>query len=141
MTAPIGTTGQGSTVVLDGVSACVRSMTLPTFSMDSIDASCLNDTGFMKKIAADLTDAGTVQVTSVFPLTGSPVIPSGDPKTITVTLPATGESETGGILAGSGFISECTMPSVEIGGLLEQTITFTFDGVTGPTWTVATSTP
>lgn len=132
----LGTTGQGTTVSLSGGSACVRSLTLPTWSMDSIDASCLSDTGYMKKIAADLVDAGTVQVTSVFGLEGTPVVPDGTEETITITLPSAGT--TGGILTGSGFISECTLPSIEIGGLLEQTITFTFDGVTGPTWTAGT---
>jgi hypothetical protein len=101
--------------------------------MDSIDSSCLADTGFMKKIAADLVDAGTVQVTTVFEPTDAPNTPTGAQDTITITLPTAGAS--GGILTGSGFISEATLPSVEIGGLLEQTFTFTFDGETGPTFT------
>ena len=134
-----GFTGQGTTVALTtgGSVACVRSLTLPTWSMDSIDASCLSDTGFMKKIAADLVDAGTVQVTAVFEPTDEPFTPTGDSDTITITLPSAGA--TGGILTGTGFISECTLPSVEIGGLLEQTFTFTFDGETGPTYTAGTA--
>ena len=94
--------------------------------MDSIDASCLSDTGFMKKIAADLVDAGTVQVTAVFEPTDEPFTVDGAQDTLTVTLPSAGA--TSGILSGTGFISECTLPSIEIGGLLEQTFTFTFDG-------------
>ena len=101
--------------------------------MESIDASCLSDTGYMKKIAADLVDAGTVQVTAVFEPTDVPFTPDGSSDTITITLPVA--STTGGILTGTGFISEATLPSVEIGGLLEQTFTFTFDGETGPTFT------
>ena len=134
-----GFTGQGTTVALTtgGSVACVRSLTLPTWSMDSIDASCLSDTGYMKKIAADLVDAGTVQVTAVFEPTDSPFTPDGVSDTITITLPSAGA--TGGILTGTGFISECTLPSVEIGGLLEQTFTFTFDGETGPTYTAGTA--
>ena len=134
-----GTTGQGTTVALtnDGTVACVRSLTLPTWSMDSIDASCLVDTGFTKKIAADLTDAGTVQVTAVFPLDGTPYAPDGDQDTITITFPTAGAS--GGVLTGTGFISEVTLPSVEVGGLLEQTFTFTFDGATGPSWTAGSA--
>ena len=136
----IGTTGQGTTVSMTGggSTACVRSVTLPTWSMESIDASCLSDEGFMKKIAADLCDAGSVQVTSVFPVDGSASEPSGDEDTITITLPAVSSTGTGGILTGTGFISEVTLPSIEIGGLLEQTITFTFDGVTGPAFTAGT---
>jgi len=134
-----GFTGQGTTVAFTaaGSVSCVRSITLPTWSMESIDASCLSDTGFMKKIAADLVDAGTVQLTVVFEPTDEPYAPDGTQDTVTVTLPTAGA--TSGILTGTGFISECTLPSVEIGGLLEQTVTFTFDGETGPTFTAGTA--
>ena len=129
-----GFTGQGTTVTLTsgGEVGCVRSITLPTWSMDSIDASCLSDTGFMKKIKADLIDAGTVQVTAVFEL-GDTEFTVGSSDTLNIVLPD------GGILAGTGFISECTLPSIEIGGLLEQTFTFTFDGQTGPGYTVGSA--
>ncbi len=134
-----GITGQGTTVALSGGGnvACIRSITLPTWSMDAIDASCLSDTGFMKKITADLVDGGNVQCTVVFGPTDSPFAPAaGASDTITVTLPAPeGQGSTGGILTGTGFVSECTLPSMEIGGLLEQSFTFTFDGETGPTYT------
>jgi len=105
--------------------------------MDSIDASCLSDTGFMKKIAADLVDAGSVQVTAVFGLEDEPFTVDGVTDTITITLPSAGT--TGGILTGTGWVSEVTLPSVEIGSLLEQTFTFTFDGETGPTYTAGTA--
>lgn len=132
-------TGQGTTVALTtgGSVACVRSITLPTWSMESIDSSCLNDTGYMKKIAADLVDAGTVSVTCVFDLTDEPFSVDGTTDTITITLPTAGA--TSGILTGTGFVSEATLPSIEIGGLLEQTFVFTFDGDTGPTYTAGTA--
>lgn len=132
-------TGQGTTVALTtgGSVTCARSITLPEWSMETIDASCLSDTGFMKKIAADLTDGGEVQVTVVFELDDEPFAPSGTQDTITVTLPSAGT--TGGILTGTGFVTSCTLPSVEIGGLLEQSFTFTFDGITGPTYTAGTA--
>ena len=135
MPLPTGTTGQGTTVSLTtgGSVACVRSITMPSFSIDAIDASCLSDTGFMKKISADLVDGGTVQVTAVFPLGGDIATVNGDQDTITVTLPD------GGALSGSGFVSEATLPSVEIGGLLESTLTFTFDGMTGPTYSAGSA--
>jgi len=133
-----GLTGQGTTVALTtgGSVACVRSLTLPTWSMESIDASCLSDTGFMKKIAADLVDGGSVEVVAVFEASDTPYAPDGVTDTITITLPSAGA--TGGILTGTGFISDCTLPSVEIGGLLVQSFTFVFDGETGPTYTPGT---
>ena len=75
-------------------------------------------------------------MTAVFDTTSAPYTPDGIQDTITVTLPvAPGTGGTGGILTGTGFISECTLPSAETGGLMEQTITFVFDGDTGPTFT------
>ena len=91
---------------------------------------------FSKKIVGDLVDAGTVQITCVMELDDSPFTPDGVNDTITITFPTAGS--TSGTLSGTGFISECTLPSIEIGGLLEQTITFVFDGETGPDYTAGT---
>ncbi len=121
-----GQTGQGSTVSLGSTIGCVRSVTLPTFSMDSIDASCLDDTGFMKKIAADLTDGGELQVVAAYG--GASAVVDGAQITATVTFPD------GGNLSGTGFISAVDHGSLETGGLMETTTTFTFDGDTGPTY-------
>lgn len=125
-----GSTGQGSSVVYSGNVACVRSITLPSFSMESIDASCISDTGFMKKISADLKDAGEIQVVAAYD--GAMQDLSGDQETITVTFPD------GGSLSGTGFISGSDHGSLEIGGLMEVTTTFTFDGDTGPAYTAPT---
>lgn len=143
-----GATGQNTTVAFTGLGsiACVRSISLPEFSLESIDASCLDGgnappgTGvvaeFTKKIPGQLVDAGEVQITMVFALDDDPHIPNGLVDTITVTLPTAGS--TSATLTGTGFVSSCQMPSVEINGLLEQTITFVFDGATGPTYTAGT---
>lgn len=135
-----GSTGQGTTVAFSvaGTQACVRSITLPEWSLESIDASCLNDVGFMKKISGDLVDPGTVEVVVVFELDDDFTVPDGTDETLTITFPTAGA--TPGTLVGSGFVSSVSLPSVEINGLLEQTITFTFDGETGPAWTAGTIT-
>ena len=124
-----GQTGQGSTVTIASAVGCVRSVTLPTFSMDSIDASCLSDTGFMKKISADLSDAGEVQIVAAYG--GASQELTGEQETITITF---GD---GGSLSGTGFISAVDHGSLETGGLMEITTTFTFDGDTGPAYTAA----
>ena len=134
MTAPLGTTGQGTSVTLDGVSSCVRSVQLPTWTMEMIDAPCLDDTGFMKKIPADLIDGGSVSVTSTFGTDGTMATPSDTQITISVVMPGV-DGAAGATLSGTGCISECTGPSAEIGTLMEQTVTFTFDGEVGPTFT------
>jgi hypothetical protein len=124
-----GQTGQGSTVTIASAVGCVRSVTLPTFSMDSIDASCLSDTGFMKKISADLSDAGEVQIVAAYG--GASQELTGEQETITITF---GD---GGSLSGTGFISAVDHGSLETGGLMETTTTFTFDGDTGPAYSAA----
>ena len=135
-----GTTGQTTTVAFAtlGSVGCLRSITLPEWSMESIDASCLSDSGFMKKIAGDLVDAGEVSMTILFELTDDleQYIPDGAQDTITITFPNAGT--TSGILSGTGFVTSATAPDMAINQLLEQTITFTFDGETGPAYTAGT---
>jgi hypothetical protein len=145
-----GATSQGTTVAFTtiGTIACVRSISLPEFSLEAIEASCLSSSGannppgtgvvaeFTKKLPGQLVDAGEISITMVFALDDEPEIPNGLIDTVTVTLPSAGSS--GGILTGTGFVSSCQMPSLEPNGLLEQTITFVFDGGTGPTYTAGT---
>lgn len=132
-----GSTGQGTTVSFTtaGAIACLRSLTLPEWSMEEIESSCISDTGFGKKIVGDLVDAGNISFTAVFGLDDSPLTPDGVNDTITITFPIPDGGTTGAVLTGTGFISSCKLPDVEINGLLEQEVTFTFDGETGPTWT------
>jgi len=140
-------TGQNTTVSFSGLGtiSCVRSISLPEFSLESVDASCLDDSTpnsppgtsvnaeFTKKIPGMLVDAGECQITMVFAPGDSFHIPNGLQDTITVTLPAALNAGSGQALSGTGFVSSCQAPSVELNGLLEQTITFVFDGDTGPT--------
>ena len=118
-----GQTGSGTTVSGFGPSGCVRSITLPTFSIESIDASCLEDTGFMKKLPSNLIDGGQCTVTGIF---NTPVAPSPAQVNATITFP------NGSSISGSGFVSEVDNGAAEIGSLMEQTVTFVFDGDTPP---------
>lgn len=130
---------QGTTVTmtLTGAIGCVRSVSLPEFSLEAIDASCLDDTagGFMKKLSGGLVDAGEVQVT--FVSVGSPPIPDGKVDTLTIVVPSVPAANSNGThsgytLTGTGFVSSSSGGSLEINGLMEHTVTFVFDGVTGP---------
>jgi hypothetical protein len=133
---------QGTTVTLTngGAVGCVRSVSLPEFSLEAIDASCLEDAvgGFMKKLAGGLIDAGEVQVTYVS--VGAPDVPDGEQDTLTIVVPAVtaGTTPSNGTMAtytisGTGFISSASGGSLEINGLMENSFTFVFDGDTGPT--------
>lgn len=131
---------QGTTVTLTtgGAIGCVRSVSLPEFSIEAIDASCLTDSvgGFMKKLSGGLIDGGEVQVTYVS--TGAPVTPDGSQDTLTIAVPAASALSSNGsgasyTLSGTGFISSASGGSLEINGLMENSFTFVFDGDTGPT--------
>jgi len=133
-----GSTAQGITVTVGSAIGCVRSVTLPEFSLEAIDASCLEDAygGFMKKLSGGLIDAGEVQVTYVS--TGAPLTVSGEQQTCTIVIPAASSSTSNGTqagytLTGTGFISSASGGSLEINGLMENSVTFVFDGDTGPT--------
>ena len=131
---------QGTTVTLTagGAIGCVRSVSLPEFSLEAIDASCLEDTagGFMKKLSGGLIDAGEVQVT--FVSVGAPTVPDGAQDTLTITVPAASAltsngTQAGYTITGTGFVSSSSGGSLEINGLMENSLTFVFDGDTGPT--------
>ena len=133
---------QGTTVTLTtgGAVGCVRSVSLPEFSLEAIDASCLEDAagGFMKKLAGGLIDGGEVQVTYVS--VDAPDVPDGNQDTITIvvpqvtgTPPGTNGTQAGYTMSGTGFISSTSGGSLEINGLMENSFTFVFDGDTGPT--------
>ena len=130
---------QGTTVTLTtgGAIGCVRSVSLPEFSLEAIDASCLTDTagGFMKKLSGGLIDGGEVQVTYVS--TGAPVSPDGSQDTLTIAVPAAAAGSSNGTqsgytISGTGFVSSASGGSLEINGLMENSFTFVFDGDTGP---------
>ena len=131
---------QGTTVTLTtgGAVGCVRSVSLPEFSLEAIDASCLEDSvgGFMKKLSGGLIDAGEVQVTYVS--VGAPDVPDGSQDTLTIVVPAvvaasSNGTQSGYTITGTGFISSASGGSLEINGLMENSFTFVFDGDTGPT--------
>jgi hypothetical protein len=145
-----GMTGQGATAVLTaaGIVGCVRSITLPELSQDKVDASCLATIGFMKFIPGDLTDPGECQLELVFDgtydftLGGNAADPDGvvgNIDTLTVTFPVGHELNTSGaILAGTGFITNYSLPDLSTGNLAVVNVTFSFDGDIGPAFTPET---
>lgn len=137
--AYIGMTGQGITVAfttLSGGVGCARSIQLPEWVRDAIDASCLSTTDWMQFIPADLSDPGEVEITAVFDPDLTLPDP-GDLDDLTITFPAKPGSAVQATLEGNGFFSSVGFPSVTVNGLLELTIRFKLDGDTdgAPTYT------
>lgn len=133
--AYLGNTGQGGTVTLGttGAVGSIRSCKMPTWTMESIDASHLGSTGFAKKIPGDLTDPGEAVIEVIFDATIDIPTP-GTVETVTITLPIGAGLADPGDLTGTAFISITDMPNLAINELMVMTLTVTFDGDTGPTW-------
>lgn len=137
--AYVGDTGQGATISFSTTSdvGCVRSMDLPDWTMEKVDATCLDTTDFGRFVAGDLTDPGEITLTAVFDATNA--IPAdGVVETVTVTFPiGTSGNTTNATLVGSGFISRRKLPTLETNQLMELELTFAFDGdtLTPPTYT------
>lgn len=121
-------TGLGTTISFGGTGGCVRSVTLPEFSQEAIDVSCLDSTGFMEKIKAGLADPGEVSAVVLWEDDYTPPA-IGDDVSVTITLPDASN------FAGTGWVSGLSYGSAEVGSVIECTITVTFDGATGPTFT------
>jgi len=133
-----GMTGQGTTAVLTNgaIVGCVRSLTLPELTQDKIDASCLDTTGFMKYIAGDLTDPGECQMEIIFDPSFDFTGLVGATDTLTITFPIGDPANaTNATLAGTGFITSYSLPDLSTGNLAVVSVTFGFDGDTGPAFT------
>ena len=138
-------TGQGTTAVLtnNAITGCVRSIGLPDLSIDKIDASCLDSTGFMRYISSDLTDPGEVQLEIIFDPTfdfgadlgtGAGILGTTDTVTITFVKQNDG-SAAAASFTGTGFVTNYSLPDLSTGELAVVSVTFAFDGDTGPAWT------
>ena len=134
----LGDTGQGALLTLEdtGIIGCVRSMQLPEWVMEKIDASCLDTTGFMKYIPGDLVDPGEIVAEIIFDATVPVPVPDGVVETVTVEFPlGRAVNTTKAKLTGSAFITISGLPNMAINELMVLNITIAFDGGTGPIFT------
>lgn len=149
----LGDTGQGAVIILKDSSncsavdpkicmGCPRSIQLPELTMEAIDTTCLDDTGFMRRIPADVSDPGTIEATFVFDaaVTGpNSLFADGEQLCITIILPESRDATTApATLTATGFISSLGLPSLETSTLMEISITIQLDGGTGPILTTET---
>ena len=142
--AYLGDTGQGAVVKFIGNTiAMVRSMTLPDWVVDKIDASTLSSTGFMKYVPGDLADPGELQIELVFDPTEDLLALAGCGETILVEWPINPCRDLtpnlqNATLSGTGYVSTISYGNLALNELNTMTITFTYDGGTGPVFTPET---
>jgi hypothetical protein len=144
--AVTGDTGNGATLTLalfDGTTAIttaldVISITPAAITVGKIDASTLGTSGHREYFPDDLSDSGENTATFKYIAEGTkPTLPSAA-GTCTITMPLKAPSTTAGTITGTGFITSFTPPSLENGALQVGTISWAWDGDTGPTITAAT---
>lgn len=141
----LGDTGQGALFTMVGLSLVsrVKSIQLPEFTQEKIDATSLNTSGFMQYIAGDVIDPGEMTLELIFdpeddltPLT----VMGGCGEEVEVEFPKSPCRDTtigvnAATLAGTAIITSVAFPNLAVNELMMVTLTVAFDGGTGPTYT------
>lgn len=143
----LGDTGQGATIIIQDASdtsvqpcmGCPRSIQLPELTMESIDTTCLDSTGFMRRIPADVSDPGQIEATFVYDAAKSgatQLFTDGQQLDISIVFPPSRDTTTTpASFTASGFVSSLGLPSMESNTLMELTLSIQLDGADGPTLT------
>lgn len=139
-------TGAGATITFSSTTfaAKIRSIQLPTWTVDDLEKSTLDTTAYKEFVPSDLVDPGEVSVTCLFPTSLTlPTVAATVTETCTITFPlrkvasttTTSNETTAANIAGSGYFKSFQFPNLQLGNLQEATFVFKFDGDTGPTFT------
>lgn len=128
-------TGNGATLTRSGFTVDIVSISIGDQTIDTLDISLLSTTGFIEKIATDLADAGEFTVEYLFDATDADVTLGGAAESTTITWPVVGGSGTAATLAGTAIVTTKKFPDLMNNELQTASVTFTWDGVTGPAFT------
>jgi hypothetical protein len=129
--------GTGATVVF-GTStfeAHLLSVNGSDITRAVVDSTHMGTTGERTKIFGDLFDAGSFEMEIAFDPDADPPIGSAV-ETLTITFPKPADKANGAYVAGSAAITNWTW-GVPLEDKMTATVTVTWDGVTGPTWSVS----
>jgi hypothetical protein len=131
-------TGNGATLTRTGFTVDIVSISIGNQTIDMLDSSLLSSTGFAKKLAADLADAGTFTVEAQFDVADSDnaLALGGAAVSTTITFPGSGTRAT---LAGTAVLTDKKFPDLMNNEIMVASFTFTWDGATGPTFTAQTA--
>jgi len=128
-------TGIGGAFTFSGLTGTPIEITPGSQTIDTIDISDLATTGHAEKLAADLIDAGEAAIRFQFDPTQTFPTVGGVAASLTLTWPTQNTSAT---YIGTAILTSFEYPALALSTLQEGTASFTFDGVTGPTWTQGT---
>ncbi len=111
----------------------VRSIGGLEVSCEALDDTSLDSTGYEETISSDLKTVGPMELECYWGFDED--LPDvGDTGSISVTLPQQGAASAGTI-AGTGYISSVSTPTLSPNERTVGTLVWAFDGKTGPTWT------
>jgi hypothetical protein len=125
-------TGNGATITRSGFTVDIRSISIGSQTIDLLDVSHLLSTGHAKKIAADLSEAGSFTVEVLFDAVDTDITLGGAAASTTITFPGTGTRAT---LVGTAILTDKKLPDLMNNEVMVASYTFSWDGVTGPTFT------
>ena len=151
-----GDTGNGATLTAsavkqaDGTTAdtavqsffdnlTVKRIEFPEESLERIECSHLGTTEHRSYIPSDLTDPPQVNVTANFETTEQTPFVGQVLGTLTVTFPQRAGETAPATYAGTAYVGAITRPTLANGEIQEIQLRLDFDGVTGPTFTPATT--
>lgn len=135
----IGGPGQGLTLALDVDTTLSRldSVQLPSWVTEQVDFTGLSELDWFQFIGATLQNGGEFRSEHFFNTEiAVPTLRVVQVATITFAK-QTPANATGGILSGTGFLTEVGWPNADTGQPLMQSLAFAFDGGAGgtvPTW-------
>ena len=133
-----GDTGNGATVTRSGFSGDIISISFGNQTLEALDKSTLGDSTFMKKLAASLADAGAVTLEILSDAAVALPALGGAGITTTFTWPLQTGETTAANIAGTAFVTDRKYPDFQNNVVQNSSITFTWDGETGPTFTAST---
>lgn len=130
-------TGNGATFTRSGYTVDIVSIEVGEETIDVLDVSLLSTTGYMEKIAADLADAGTFSITLRVDAADAAVAVGGAAVSSVITWPLQSGESTAANITGTAIFTGKGSVTFSNNELQERTDTFTWDGVTGPTFTAS----
>lgn len=130
-------TGNGASFTKSGFTRDIVSISIGEQTIDMLDVSLLSSTGYMKKIAADLADAGTFTIEVLADGADAASTLGGAAATSTITWPLQSGESTAADIEGTAVLSGYKPPDFMNNELQTEQYTFTWDGATGPTFTAS----
>lgn len=131
-------TGKGTTAILNTQSIaaplCITGMSTAEWSSPPLEKICLESDN-VEKIPGDIFDANSLTVNFLVDPDHLPDL--DDAGLLTIVLPLRAGQSQAASLAGTGFITEINRGELALNTLVAGSLTWTWDGDTGPAFTAA----